>query len=84
MLLTCAVLFIPAHAGDTSGHVVRDCRHAVHSRACGGHLICGHKHNWGIGSSPRMRGTLDDHRVDIGIDRFIPAHAGDTARKALE
>ena len=37
-----------------------------------------------MGSSPHMRGTQQTGDSNDGPDRFIPAHAGNTARVALE
>ena len=70
--------FIPACAGDTSHHVRCTADGAVHPRVCGGHhlgklckQVCG-------GSSPRVRGTLRGREPQAGVNRFIPACAGDT------
>ena len=67
---------IPAHAGLTlPGRLdvapVRD-----HPRACGAHCSRLHRHHLCLGSSPRMRGSLDirpPYQREFGI---IPAHAG--------
>ena len=75
--------FIPAHAGNTG--TSGSCRRAtpVHPRACGEHQQQLQFHRDYRGSSPRMRGTRDRARDRDAGNRFIPAHAGNTAsRKA--
>ena len=72
--------FIPAHAGNTTPRASSACNQPVHPRACGEHFshsIATHRR---CGSSPRMRGTLIDKPIQSAIDRFIPAHAGNTLR----
>ena len=73
---------IPAHAGNTVSAwpvhgSIRD-----HPRACGEHRtqrVCADTER---GSSPRMRGTPWIDRVRGVQAGIIPAHAGNTARKA--
>ena len=70
---------IPAHAGQTAP-VRYDTAHLPdHPRACGANVItaCGMVRR--NGSSPRMRGKLDDLRDMLSRVRIIPAHAGQTA-----
>ena len=70
--------FIPAPAGNTSSRTTRRFTPAVHPRACGEHSFrVGPVHPQN-GSSPRMRGTPILATVENHIDRFIPAHAGNT------
>ena len=71
--------FIPAHAGNTPR--CRTSRRAVpvHPRACGEHSDAPNRGAPFVGSSPRMRGTLFEKGVHNGVQRFIPAHAGNTA-----
>ena len=52
---------------------------AVHPRACGEHLLVCNPCVYVGGSSPRLRGTPRQQRRELGIDRFIPAPAGNTA-----
>ncbi len=51
---------------------------AVHPRACGEHTMIRISAKRDGGSSPRMRGTLDEVEDVIVDPRFIPAHAGNT------
>ena len=53
------------------------CR-AVHPRACGEHLQESDQLQAQGGSSPRMRGTHDRCGGREQLERFIPAHAGNT------
>ncbi len=78
-----ACRFIPAHAGNTTttGHPCR--LSAVHPRACGEHFIVIRKRTLFSGSSPRMRGTPTLPVLARRCFRFIPAHAGNTARCIL-
>src|SRR5690606_10947982 len=75
-----AIRFIPAHAGNTRSP--RAPRHAdpVHPRACGEHNDQPRELPQPCGSSPRMRGTHTARRHCLHIERFIPAHAGNTTR----
>ncbi len=72
------VRFIPAHAGNTRGSAAPVRGHPVHPRACGEHLPAGLGVLCGHGSSPRMRGTPHLPTTVTCIQRFIPAHAGNT------
>jgi len=72
--------FIPAHAGNTHANKSPVSVSTVHPRACGEHNRSCERYWWLSGSSPRMRGTQLS-RIDNHIEaRFIPAHAGNTAR----
>ena len=70
--------FIPAHAGNRMRTDVEVASSAVHPRACGEQgspvttFVTCH------GSSPRMRGTVDHGDWTAQIERFIPAHAGNS------
>ena len=69
---------IPAYAGNTSSSPMNRPARSDHPRVCGEHSFCSHFCVLGVGSSPRMRGTLAViffAAVDYGI---IPAYAGNT------
>jgi len=70
--------FIPAHAGNTSRRPTGTRNATVHPRACGEHPARRRAAFQAVGSSPRMRGTLTDEIGTVSVDRFIPAHAGNT------
>jgi len=74
--------FIPAHAGNTCNGNDKDKPCAVHPRACGEHLTPAVSVTGNRGSSPRMRGTRRCQPFYRDAKRFIPAHAGNTPRKA--
>ena len=71
---------IPAHAGNTltSSSTVSVCWD--HPRACGEHSIVGMSGVRARGSSPRMRGTLNQATGLDTMTGIIPAHAGNTIR----
>ena len=74
--------FIPAHAGNTSRSLRASGAPAVHPRTRGEHGAGRLPRRSGHGSSPHTRGTLGVG-VAVGlVDRFIPAHAGNTACEA--
>ena len=73
-----AYRIIPADAGNTvlpPGHdpCTRD-----HPRGCGEHVACAVDEAIRLGSSPRMRGTHSVRAIGLGLDRIIPADAGNT------
>ena len=70
--------FIPAHAGNTTRHSTRTPACTVHPRARGEHNRVNVIFWSADGSSPRTRGTRDEHLADRFLGRFIPAHAGNT------
>ena len=70
--------FIPAHAGNTARPRLQGFVGAVHPRACGEHSRLTDTERSTHGSSPRMRGTLLRDDGTLWLNRFIPAHAGNT------
>ena len=74
--------FIPAGAGNTnvSGHA--SVLEAVHPRRCGEHRRAFPRRYCRCGSSPQVRGTLDNQGIAGGERRFIPAGAGNTTEQA--
>ncbi len=56
---------------------------SVHPRVCGEHGNVEHAVFASAGSSPRVRGTLDQNPVPFLRGRFIPACAGNTGRLML-
>ena len=74
--------FIPACAGN-SGRAFSDCRGPpVHPRVCGELLQAQRRDRRHCGSSPRVRGTRAAPTSAAGCDRFIPACAGNSSRRA--
>ena len=72
--------FIPAHAGKTTMNFCAARGSTVHPRACGENCDSKDYFRRGDGSSPRMRGKRKRRYSDLGLLRFIPAHAGKTRR----
>ena len=75
--------FIPARAGNTSEAPPPPGDRPVHPRAGGEHVESTIRRMLPYGSSPRGRGTREDDVVVRHRARFIPARAGNTARRAL-
>ena len=76
--------FIPAHAGNSRIQRRQSPTESVHPRACGELAYQSTEGSSQDGSSPRMRGTLEGKTNTVEIDRFIPAHAGNSARHRVE
>ena len=69
---------IPAHAGNSVRRQRPPCRTPDHPRACGELLALALSICFGIGSSPRMRGTPQATQSSPPHQRIIPAHAGNS------
>ena len=76
--------FIPAHAGNTPNKLDISFKMPVHPRACGEHGTPRKTTIQVFGSSPRMRGTRHFDRGFPPVDRFIPAHAGNTPAASVQ
>ena len=74
---------IPAHAGNSAPSTSRPSRHADHPRACGELGSRSPGPRFSVGSSPRMRGTLNPEDPDSYLSRIIPAHAGNSLPSRL-
>ena len=71
---------IPAHAGQTRMLWSSRMISPDHPRACGANRIPDAHRSSPSGSSPRMRGKRA-HRLGLcGLQRIIPAHAGQTTK----
>ena len=70
--------FIPARAGNTWRGASSAPPTAVHPRAGGEHPVSGSTRAAAFGSSPRGRGTRQQHLSPPPAERFIPARAGNT------
>ena len=74
---------IPAYAGLTNGSSGRVCSSRDHPRVCGAHpfrLFCKFHEP---GSSPRMRGSPDEHDGKVARIGIIPAYAGLTSWQCM-
>ena len=76
------VRIIPAHAGQTHACYHPDRDRTDHPRACGANTTPMLNTALRAGSSPRMRGKRVVYRRSYGLERIIPAHAGQTTRPA--
>ena len=70
---------IPALAGNTSLSTRPSSRCRDHPRACGEHKMAALNRGYGLGSSPRLRGTLLPSLLAVCFAGIIPALAGNTA-----
>ena len=71
--------FIPARAGNALTGCCGPAGRPVHPRASGERVASVRRSISDSGSSPRERGTLDCRHYIAGVDRFIPARAGNAA-----
>ena len=69
---------IPALAGNTYPSMWSSATRWDHPRACGEHLVCSLKLVFSLGSSPRLRGTLEPWSRKHTHQGIIPALAGNT------
>ena len=68
--------FIPAGAGNGSQQLFQSKRDAVHPRRCGERSDSGAWGEKSAGSSPQVRGTVNDNTMAQPGRPFIPAGAG--------
>ena len=68
---------IPARAGEPSLPLPAFRAGRVYPRACGGTDDKGASLTWGWGLSPRVRGNPPAFSLDVGVNRSIPARAGE-------
>ena len=76
-----SVRFIPARAGNAGTHKGAGGKWSVHPRAGGERGMPTNFGAFGPGSSPRGRGTQNLQTPCGFVDRFIPARAGNAARR---
>ena len=69
---------IPAHAGNSRAILASQGAASDHPRACGELALRLGVCQYGLGSSPRMRGTPGKFVRCRGVHRIIPAHAGNS------
>ncbi len=75
--------FIPACAGNAIRSLTGRPDAPVHPRVCGERIKRDCRRMIRDGSSPRVRGTLNVHRLDKFHCRFIPACAGNASQLPL-
>ena len=71
---------IPAYAGNTQVHMAWRVPLRDHPRVCGEHMLACGAWDTRMGSSPRMRGTLEYLNEHGDMAGIIPAYAGNTFR----
>ena len=75
---------IPAWAGEPRPSSRAPLHHPVYPRVGGGTPICRLSQASRVGLSPRGRGNRILHRVSLGLDRSIPAWAGEPPASTSE
>ena len=68
--------FIPTSAGNIASQLSDTVMDAVHPHECGEHMMVFCSWWIGVGSSPRVRGTLILSYLPVLSNRFIPTSAG--------
>ena len=71
---------IPTYAGNTTLTVTTSLRTRAHPHVCGEHRETSSVEGFGMGSSPRMRGTLGDACELFPFLGLIPTYAGNTMK----
>ena len=69
---------IPTYAGNTPAVVDIDLFHRAHPHVCGEHIMSISPIFLLLGSSPRMRGTLNSRVLALATEGLIPTYAGNT------
>ena len=77
------VRFIPACAGNRKVNAPRSCWPSVHPRVCGEQGYGFRRSCLMSGSSPRVRGTVRHPFLAVGMQRFIPACAGNSVSSGV-
>ena len=72
--------YIPACAGEARKWIGERAVNKVHPRVCGGSAVDRAIARGEPGTSPRVRGKLDDQGVWVATGRYIPACAGEANR----
>ena len=75
---------IPTYAGNTLSRLIFSCSDRAHPHVCGEHVIVISVWYPGLGSSPRMRGTLRLRVPGTCSPGLIPTYAGNTNGACLE
>ena len=70
---------IPVHTGNTSTWRVKDFPYPAHPRAYGEYFQKSQHFELLLGSSPCIRGILNDSPVSTLVTRLIPVHTGNTS-----